>query len=296
MRSPSRSSCVLAASAALVLSGWVAPADGALTSMNLLGYWDFNDASNPGVAANVSGVSPNATVNGAAVYSADQGGFSGQAGDRSMDFGANGNDAFVMVPSGTHLDSAFTADSMAVSFWQYSVGQPTSDSTFWITSPTAVNNQRGFQAHVPWSNSIIYFDHSGCCNAPQRTTVGDSINAGFVVNDTWKHYVFQKDAAGNREIWVDGVKAGEQAGGDSLLAFDGRIYIGGQPNATDPNAITSAFGGRVDDFAVWNTTLSESEIGFLAGGGSPLALIPEPSGALFLGLGGLMFLVRRRRC
>ena len=99
------------------------------------------------------------------------------------------------------------------------------------------------------------------------------------------------------QIWVDGTMVASAGGGAALLPFDGRIYLGGEANNTDPNVldVNNSLGGRIDDFAVWNTALSGQDIGRLAAGASPLSIIPEPAGGLLALIGAsLLGLIRRR--
>ncbi len=66
--------------------------------------------------------------------------------------------------------------------------------------------------------------------------------------------------------------------------------IGAQPDIT-----ANGLGGRIDEFAVWNTALSPDDISVLAGGaGTQTILVPEPSGSILMLLGGLGLLRRRR--
>jgi hypothetical protein len=249
---------------------------------DLLGYWGFDNSN-----ADVLGRSPDATFVGSAAFSADGGGASGVAGDWALDLGAVNDGAVAQVATGTHFDRANSTGVMAVSFSQLNTGVGNT-SAFWATAPAATANFRGFQAHTPWGNGTIFFDHAGCCAAPgQRLTVD-----GQITTDVWQDFVFQIDGAGGKQIWVDGVLAVEQASGaDPLLALDGGLTIGGEP----PSA--NSFGGLIDNVAVWSSTIPEGDIFALANGATPLDIIPEPGAgllALLSGL-GLTFFKRRRR-
>ncbi|MGY8658099.1 MAG: LamG-like jellyroll fold domain-containing protein [Verrucomicrobiales bacterium] len=259
------------------LAGLAASANGAVTASNLVAYFDFN-----GTTDNQSGPTSNASLAGTAALTISNGGYSGLAGDEALDLGAVNDGAYAEVGTGSHFDSLTANNSFSVSFWQLNTGFGNT-SAFWLNAPDATGNQRGAQAHTPWSNGTIYFDQAGCCGGPQRiTTTG-------AVTDTWQHFVFQRDADGNREIWIDGALSASADGADSVSTFDGSFTIG----AEGPTKANS-FGGMIDEMAVWNTTLNGAEIGALAAGGSTTSLIPEPSGPL-LGLIGLMTLGLRRR-
>ncbi|MEC9036945.1 MAG: LamG-like jellyroll fold domain-containing protein [Verrucomicrobiota bacterium] len=230
-------------------------------ALELLTYWDFNDPNDPTSVADVTGNSPDLTLNGNASYTEDAGGLSDSAGDYALDLGGVNDGSYGQTIEGDHLNSAFDNNAMSVVFWQNTT-QIGNTSAFWIHSPDATGNQRGFQAHTPWSNGTIYFDQSGCCGATQRLTVG-----GLVQLDTWQHFVFQRDADGNMEIWVDGVQAASQGGAEPLDPFNGVITVGGDLNGNNSLA------GRIDVFGIFNEPLDEDQIATLAGGASPMALI-----------------------
>lgn len=232
------------------------------SALDLLGYWDFNDNTNPVVAPEVSGNAPGAALAGPAVFSADGAGYSGIPGDRSLDLGGVNNGARAAVPVGSHLDAAFANDAMAVSVWQYNTGIGNT-SSFWVRSPGAGANFSGFQAHSPWGDNFIYFDHAGCCGGNQRIVVPP----GQIQLNRWQHFVFQKDATGRKQIWVDGNLTLEQASGaGSLLAFDGQITIGAEPVSAN------SYGGRIDEFAIFDNALTPAQIRALAAGASPPVL------------------------
>ena len=134
--------------------------------------------------------------------------------------------------------------------------------------PDSDGNQRGIQAHNPWGNGTIFFDQSGCCDPPERLTVGGQIQL-----NTWQHLAFRRDAAGNRSIWVDGTSVATAGGADPLDPFDGILTIG----AEGPNG-NNSFNGIIDEFAVFAGDLSDQEIMNLASGGSPADLLVDTDG------------------
>ena len=231
--------------------------------LEILGYWDFNDPSDPAASSDVTGSSPDLEFIGGAAYTDDGDGLSDSVGDYALDLGGVNDGSLAQTIEGDHLNTAYDNNAMSVAFWQ-NITQTGNTSSFWIHSPNATQNQRGFQSHTPWGNGTIYFDQSGCCDPPQRLTVG----GGLVQLNQWQHFVFQRDADGNMEIWVDGVQAASQGGARPLEEFNGIISVG----AEGPSQANS-MAGRIDDFAIFNNVLDEDQIASLAGGSSPLELI-----------------------
>jgi len=194
-----------------------------------------------------------------------------------------GSASNAIVTGGTHLNSAFDNNAISVSFHQLNYNVQNS-SAFWLHSVAAGSGDRGFQAHTPWSNGTIYFDQSGCCASPAQRLTAQGVATGV-----WQHFVFQRDAGGNMEIWVDGALAASSAGAEPLDAFEGIITLGSE-GVTNNNG----FDGLIDDFAVFDRMLTPSEIQQFSTNPIPINAVPEPSGPLFCLLGtGLLFLRRR---
>jgi len=56
---------------------------------------------------------------------------------------------------------------------------------------------RGISIHLPWSNSNIYWDQGGCCDAEHRTSYGS------LTYKTWYNYAFVSEVS-NRYIYLNG--------------------------------------------------------------------------------------------
>ena len=227
--------------------------------LTLLTYFNFD-----GQLADQVGNTPDAVLGGSAVLTTTGMGTTGSPGDEALELGAVNDGAYAQTAAGPHLDLAAINNAMSVTFWQFRTSDG-STSSFWIHSPDADGNQRGFQAHVPWGNGTIYFDQSGCCDGPERlTTTGSNL-------DVWQHFVFQRNEFGDRQIWIDGVLAVSAGDADPLDAFDGIITLG----AEGPS-LANSFGGRIDDFAIFANALSPEQIMELAAGANPPDLISPP--------------------
>ena len=234
-------------------------ATAAVTVSNLLALYDYN-----GDANDRSGNAPNSTLTSGAVISADGAGYSGAAGDSSLDVNAASAHG---LTTGLDVSSAIANNSMAVSFWQYNRGNgnggASQSSVFGILGTGA--EARGFGGHTTWSNGIVYFDHSGCCAPNQRLTVG---GVGNSLVDSWNHIVFQVDN-GTSEIWINGVLSAEATSGAAPVAasLTGEVRVGQQFDGTVD------FDGRLDEFAIWDVALEASEIQALAGGAATQSII-----------------------
>ncbi len=234
-----------------------------LSPSSLLGYWDFNDDSNPAVASDLSGNAPDGNLLNGAVFSADAGGFSGLAGDRAVNFGLDGATETVHVPGGDFLQPIVDSQAFTFSFWQYrdSATPLGNQSAFWAVSPTAPGTQRGVQAHLPWVNGTLYFDHGGCCGGDTR--ISQAIDSQLY--NGWHHYAFVLGADDSKEVWIDGTMFLSGTGTAPLDPFSD-LHIG------SARGVESAHRGLIDDFAVFDVKLDAEQIGWLAAKNSPLSL------------------------
>jgi hypothetical protein len=215
--------------------------------LGLLAYWDFNDPSNPAIAADAILGQAGQVLHGAA-YSSAGGGHSGSSGDYAMNF--TGGSQTVLLSDAGYFNSAAATDKMTISFWQ-KTNEFTNPSTFNVFSPGIVNN-RGLFAHVPWSNGHIYFD----------TTGNQRVNAhGGIAINQWHHFVFQKDGA-TKTVWKDGLEV-VTGGGQLALPTD----------ITHLNIGVANVVADIDEFAVFNGPLTQAQVTLLSNGISPWHLI-----------------------
>ena len=123
----------------------------------------------------------------------------------------------------------------------------------------------------------------------------NDIHGGANVNDgQWHHFVGTSDAASDvRTLWIDGVNMASQGLTGAITSDPNLPLMVGE----NPQANGREWNGEIDDVAIWNRALSESEILqiFNAGqAGTSLGAIPEPTVGL-LGLLSLGLLTIRRR-
>ncbi len=206
---------------------------------------------------------------GGSTFTPDGLGHTGQAGDRSVDFGMGTGPVYVQ--DATFLNPLAQNDEMTVALWVYKYD--TADgSGFWMNSPSSSEGTRGFQAHIPWSNNNVYFDSAGCCAAPQRINA-DVSNWTEWSGDwlTWHFFVFVKKGV-DKQIWIDGQLFLDQETANPGVAAAKLptdftdLYIGSDGTGA------GLFHALVDDFSIYGTALSEATIAQLYSGTLPTAL------------------------
>jgi hypothetical protein len=215
-------------------------------------------------------------IDGYAEYAASGGGHTGLPGDSAMDLGMSGGSLLTATDPAflSALNAATAKDAMSVSIW-VKLYQISGASGFWFYSPSENDGDRGFQAHLPWSDDTIYFDTAGCCGGGlQRINASITTFPGYqAVGDdswwnSWHHFVFLKNGS-DKQIWIDG-----------------SLFLEGQntaPLPTDFNLVTVGSGidagigvgslqGQIDDFAVFGSGLSSNNVQSLFAGTTPHAL------------------------
>jgi len=103
------------------------------------------------------------------------------------------------------LNAATTNDELSVSLWlkKYDIA---ASSGFWFS---ATNQDRMFQAHIPWSDDVMYFDTAGCCDTlTQRISDNISSFSGYTPGDSWwtnwHLFTFSKKLD-QKNIYIDGL-------------------------------------------------------------------------------------------
>ncbi|MBI1840223.1 MAG: hypothetical protein HYR88_05155 [Verrucomicrobia bacterium] len=211
-----------------------------------------------------------AVITGAAVYSENGGGHSGKGGDYAMDLTTEGG-AIVNFDA-TWVNAAFAKDEVSVGFWikRHDIQ---GSSAFWFNSPSSNYGQRGFQAHVPWSDNTLYYDTAGCCGIGQRSSVEIATFPDYSGNITWwtanwHYFVFSKKAH-DKQVWIDGKLFLEAPLAVPLPSDITSLYLGSTGYGT------GFMHAVIDDFAVFSTKLSGAQIFSLASGLLPSALGPS---------------------
>jgi hypothetical protein len=242
--------CVATAVVWLVLHWVVSPA-----SAELLLFYDFNSVDDPNTVVDLSGKGNNADVIDAEFTSAG-GGRTGAPSDYAIDFLSAFDPVFIDIPSAADgaFDGVTDNDSVTISLWLFgSDEQPVDGTLFWF----AGGDNRQLLAHVPWSDSIIYFDMAGCDSCLSIEEPDETKYMG-----QWNHYAFVKDGE-LAAIYQNGELLTEAVGMNAMDV----IWTARFGTFADD---TFPYSGLMDDIAVWDEALSEEAIASLAAGINPV--------------------------
>jgi hypothetical protein len=169
------------------------------------------------------------------------------------------------------LNVASVDNEYTITLWQKNKSNRKS-SSFWAV---ASDEPRSSTAHIPWSDGVIYFDTSGCCDGDTR--IAASLGRLGFESSSWHLYTFVKRGS-TKEIWVDDhlLVSGENAKGSSLL--NSKIFIGGSSDS--PGDGHQSPDGVIDDFAIWKGGMNSFQIAKLYRGVKPSELSQTPDRVL----------------
>ena len=180
---------------------------------------------------------------------------------------------------------------MQILGWPAAAAQPAPTFLFFAGSETNGGGIRVLDAHLPWSDSTIYWDTAGCCDSGrQRISVGEPNAAKW--RGQWNHYVLQKQGD-RKEIWQNGTLLHSGTNTDAMMNL--RSFYIGASNSSG----TSGYQGLIDDFAVWDSGLEPAQIAALIeSAGVAKARLPFGQmltlavlAGAFIGFGGAAYLM-----
>ena len=189
-------------------------------------------------------------------------GRTGGGDDRALTLLGNGIMSVAAAADGA-FDSSATHNAIALSLWVNGDAelQPSADFLFYAGGHADGSGTRVLGAHLPWSDSVIYWDTVDCCDPGlYRIFVGEPNPARW--EGRWNHYVFLKHGD-SKEIWQNGTLLHQGLNRADFTPFRS-LFLGGTAGAGN------AYHGAVDDFAIWDGALTAAEITALAAGASPL--------------------------
>ena len=163
--------------------------------------------------------------------------------DQFLEFSATGR---VNI---SQSDYSSVADEVTVQFWAYGNPDalPAKTSAF---EAVDLQNRRQVHAHLPWSNSNIYWD---CGNTGSYDRIYKSATSDEIAGE-WHHWAFTKNAqSGEMKIYLDGQLWHSGTGKTQPIDIN-KFYFGSNVAGSYP------YYGDMDDFSVWDKALSQEEI------------------------------------
>jgi hypothetical protein len=149
----------------------------------------------------------------------------------------------------SNSDYSSVGNEITVEFWAFGNADilPVNTSGFEATDN---QNRRQVHAHLPWSNSGIYWDcgNDGNYDRIDKTATSDEIKG------QWHHWAFVKNATtGNMNIYLDGEVWMSGTGKTNSIEIES-FKFGSNVAGTYP------YYGYIDNFSVWNKELTQTEI------------------------------------
>ena len=164
--------------------------------------------------------------------------------NKSAEF--NGNE-YVEIPK-----SALSKikDAITISFWAKGANSLPYDTQ--ILEAVNSKNQRVLNIHLPWSNKRIYWDAGNDGGNYDRI---DFEAADNIYKNEWAHWAFVKNSVtGDMKIYRNGEVI--HSGTGKNLKFDEIERFRIASGATS----SGKWSGNIDDFAIWDRELTQSEI------------------------------------
>lgn len=165
-------------------SGWSGdvPADEGNFTDDLVAHWKMKDGSGTQVTDSVGGY--HGTLSGGS-----------WSDDNAVEF--DGGKDKISIPS-----EAFNSidDEFTISMWvNGNSGQPVADSVFYALDNS---NNRAFNIHLPWANSVVYWDAGNSGSSYSRIS---KLASKEHYEGGWNQWVFTKNStSGEMQIFVNG--------------------------------------------------------------------------------------------
>ncbi|MEI6790103.1 MAG: LamG domain-containing protein [Myxococcaceae bacterium] len=208
---------------------------------DIVGYWQFDEASTSRIAIDSTGNGNTGTVYGTVTFET-----TGKVDTAARFSGSDGNYIQAAWPSnsaGSDLTNALNSGALSVCAWVY---------------PTSVTGELGIVGigsltsgiNLAVTNGIIYFWYTG-----RNITQG-----GLLLNNNWYHVCGVVESGLDISIYVNGgaVLTRGSSGGLSTYSLSGttRLIIGQERDLISGRY----FPGIIDDVAIWKRSLSASDI------------------------------------
>ncbi len=244
----------------------------------LVAHWELNETSGTTATSTVNSPAADGTLNGNAAF----GGAASPAPGSTASLSLGGGNA----SHGMQADKAamFVDGSFSVATWLYATSTPSVPGFLGVVDATVGGYHHNYQLRAI----------NGDFNFKITDQNGNNAGAwgGTVPLNEWVHVALTFDhTSGVAKIYENGIETGTATmpafTGFSLAEQD-TAGIGDFSGGDNPN-------GLMDDVAVWDETLSETQIANVIANGAAGYNVPEPATMSLLLLGGLGVLARRRR-
>lgn len=216
----------------------------------LVAYYKFDETSGTALTDEIGGNT--ATLDG----DISQTGIINQA----VGLTANNDDIVIPYSEGVTLGES---EQFSVSMWFYAEDLPSTvgRSLVLFQQNNSISPNAPHRASIGSSTNKIFF--GVYTDAPSDIGVH---SADAITADAWHHVVFVCPGAGGAlQMWLDGVDVSTSAETVNGNLRDGDQYL---CVGNSYNAATTAFYGKIDEFAIYNKVLTESEILKLYNSGS----------------------------
>ncbi|MFT6360375.1 MAG: hypothetical protein ACJAYJ_004613 [Saprospiraceae bacterium] len=169
--------------------------------------------------------------------------FSGTS-DHALFFSGSGT---VAIPTDNF---ASVSEEITISLWQYGTADVMPASSYAFEGLDADNNRQA-NAHLPWSNSQVYWD---CGNDGGGYDRINKLATEADFEGKWNHWAFTKNAvSGVMKIYLNGVEWHSGTGKNKLIDIS-QFNIGSSAN------LAGKYWGSIDEFRVWSKALDENTI------------------------------------
>ena len=159
----------------------------------------------------------------------------------------DGVDDYVSVPD---FGAIAPTTEVTVEFWQ-KVSALKTQSTFSLGPETPTNR---FNAHVPWSDGIVYWDF-GVWGGAGRLSYTPPANSTVGV---WQHWALVASQSGNyMRIFRNGVQVAQKTGMTPRTLANAANWELKLGSGESP---TLGFGGELDEFRIWSVARTPTEI------------------------------------
>ena len=242
----------------------------------LLGLWRFEgDASDSSLNSNAG------TFENGAALSADTPSGAGQS------LALEGGDQHVLVP---HHDSLNVTSAVTIAGWVKTTNNAWDGIL--AKSPSdgsAANHAGNYELRIENGSRGVHLLYQ---NGGENDTAFHLNNDSPIPDNEWTHIAVTASAEGMAKTYINGVFVSDHA--DPVMATFGAtntnpLYLGSRAD------LFTTMDGLLDDLAIFDEVLSESQIQTIAGGDFSAFVVPEPSsGILVLGLLPILLNGRRR--